>query len=135
MVNDIQFQSALAAKILRHLAPLQLILAPGHHHKTQVGPLQNAIKEIHLNIGLQGNPFLLGQLAVDRIRQSPDPGEALFHALQICRLGLNLFQGHGVGGIAGMNLLLSFGQVRPLPGQFRLKGLLGLTIDGLAMFQ
>ena len=92
VVDDIQLQAALAAVIPRFTAPLQLVLSARHGQKTQIGPPDNAVEIGGLDVGLQHNLFLSGDIAAGCVGKGPHPGQALLQLLLLFQTKLHIFK-------------------------------------------
>ena len=115
MVYHVQLQAALTAVVLRLGPAFELILSAGHDHKAQVGPLDNALEEVPLDIGLQGYALLAGERAVSRVGQGAYPGILLLQPLQIISSPLDILQRGLISDQTGMDVPLLLRRLGPFP--------------------
>ena len=91
MVNYIQFQAALTAVIVCLSPAFELVLSSGHDQQPEIGPLEDAVKEGHLDIGLQGDFFSIAKPSVYSIRKRLQPLLPLFQLFQIYHFLTDVF--------------------------------------------
>ena len=97
MVDHIQLQPALAPVIIRLCSSFQFVLSAGHDHKSCIGPDNDTVKIRHLNIGLQHNLLLPGEIAVGGAGQRLHPSPPFFRIRQSFRLAADAVQRSGIG--------------------------------------
>ena len=64
MIDDIQFQSALAHPVSRGFSALEVILPARHLSEPEIGPLQNPVKIRGLDVGFQHHLLFAGHAAI-----------------------------------------------------------------------
>ena len=97
--------------------------------------MENPVKIGHLNVGLQHDFFLAGEIAVGGVGQGADPGIPGFQGHQLRLPRMDVFQGRGIGGDPAVAALLFPLQLLP-PGQGGgLVFLLRRSVNGGGRFQ
>ena len=110
MIGDVEFQSGLAAHVVRLFAAYQLVLPARHGEKAGIGARDYAVEKRRLHVRFQHDFFLARKIAVRGGRQRAQPRQPVLGGGKLAVFFRGSVKSAAVRLQAGVHVLLPGGQ-------------------------